>query len=64
MALLLSRPGTLLIFDNVIRGGKILDPSSDDPAVQGVRRLNQALAEERRVCSTILVRYHHTAPRP
>ncbi|HUB60117.1 MAG TPA: O-methyltransferase [Puia sp.] len=53
-ALRLSRPGTLLIFDNVVREGKVLDPSSDDPAVQGVRRLNQALATEPRVCATIL----------
>jgi caffeoyl-CoA O-methyltransferase len=53
-ALRLSRPGTLLIFDNVVREGKVLDPSSDDPAVRGVRRLNQALAEEPRVSATIL----------
>ena len=53
-ALRLSRPGTLLIFDNVVREGKVLDPSSDDPAVQGVRRLNQALATEPRVSATIL----------
>lgn len=53
-ALRLSRPGTLLIFDNVIREGKVLNPSSDDPAVQGVRRLNQALATDPRVKATIL----------
>jgi caffeoyl-CoA O-methyltransferase len=53
-ALRLSRPGTLLIFDNVVREGKVLDPLSDDPAVQGVRRLNQALAAEPRVSATIL----------
>jgi caffeoyl-CoA O-methyltransferase len=53
-ALRLSRPGTLIIFDNVIREGKVLDPLSDDPAVQGVRRLNQALAAEPRVSATLL----------
>jgi caffeoyl-CoA O-methyltransferase len=53
-ALRLSRPGTLLIFDNVVREGKVLDPSSDDPAVRGVRRLNDALAAEPRVSATIL----------
>jgi caffeoyl-CoA O-methyltransferase len=53
-ALRLSRPGTLLIFDNVVREGKVLDPSSDDPAVRGVRRLNEVLAAEPRVCATIL----------
>jgi caffeoyl-CoA O-methyltransferase len=53
-ALRLSRPGTLLIFDNVVREGKVLNPSSDDPAVRGVRRLNEALAAEPRVSATIL----------
>jgi caffeoyl-CoA O-methyltransferase len=53
-ALRLSHPGTLLIFDNVIREGKVLDPASDDPAVLGVQRLNRALAAESRVCATIL----------
>ncbi|HET6256293.1 MAG TPA: O-methyltransferase [Puia sp.] len=53
-ALRLSRPGALLIFDNVVREGKVLDPSSDDPAVQGVQRLNRALAAEPRVNATIL----------
>jgi caffeoyl-CoA O-methyltransferase len=53
-ALRLSPPGTLLIFDNVIREGKVLDPLSDDPAVQGVQRFNQALAAEPRVSATIL----------
>lgn len=43
-AIRLSRPGAVLIFDNVVREGKVLDASSDDPAVQGVQRLNQALA--------------------
>ncbi|HTR28706.1 MAG TPA: O-methyltransferase [Puia sp.] len=53
-ALRLSRPGALLIFDNVIREGKVLDPASDDPAVIGVQRLNRALAIEPRVSATIL----------
>jgi caffeoyl-CoA O-methyltransferase len=53
-ALRLSRPGTLLIFDNVIREGKVLDKTSDDESVQGVQRLNQLLAEEPTVSATIL----------
>jgi caffeoyl-CoA O-methyltransferase len=53
-ALRLSRPGTLLIFDNVIREGKVLDTTSDDESVQGVQRLNQLLAEEPTVNATIL----------
>lgn len=47
-ALALSRPGTLIVADNVVRGGRILDPSGDDPSVQGVREfLQQASADPR-----------------
>ncbi len=37
-SLRLSRPGTLIIADNVVRQGRVLDENSDDPNVQGVRR--------------------------
>ena len=53
-ALKLSRPGTLIIFDNVIRDGKVLDPQSADPAVIGVQRLNKVLAADQRVTATIM----------
>ena len=53
-ALRLSRPGTLLVFDNVIRDGKVLDDATTDEKVAGVQRLNQALGHDPRVCSTIL----------
>ena len=53
-ALKLSRPGTLIIFDNVVRDGKVLDPESTDPAVIGVQRLNKVLAADRRVTATIM----------
>jgi predicted O-methyltransferase YrrM len=43
-ALKLARPGTLLLADNVIRDGAILDPTSTDPNVQGVRRFLELLA--------------------
>jgi predicted O-methyltransferase YrrM len=51
-ALRLSRVGTLIVVDNVVRDGKVVDPSSDDPSVQGVRRFNDVLAAERRVRAT------------
>jgi predicted O-methyltransferase YrrM len=54
LALKLSRPGTLIICDNVIREGKILDPDSDDERVQGVQRFNKALAANKNVTATIL----------
>ncbi len=53
-ALQLSRPGTLIIFDNVIRDGKVLDPTSTDAAVIGVQQLNQVLAADERVTATIM----------
>jgi caffeoyl-CoA O-methyltransferase len=54
MALRLSRPGTIIVADNVVRGGKILDESSTDAAVQGVQRLNKMLSKNPKVHATIL----------
>lgn len=53
-ALRLSRPGTLIIIDNVVRNGEVADPASSDPSVHGVRRLNKMLAAERRVTATAI----------
>jgi predicted O-methyltransferase YrrM len=43
-ALELSRPGSLIIADNVIRDGGVIDTDSDDSAVQGSRRFHDMLA--------------------
>ena len=57
-ALKLSRVGTLIIGDNVVRGGTILDPDAEDPdfgdggVAAGVRRFYDMLAEEPRVSAT------------
>lgn len=40
----LSRPGTLIVADNVVRGGAIADGPSDEPALAGIQRFNAALA--------------------
>ena len=53
-AVTLSRPGTLIICDNVIREGKVLDSKSKDEKVQGVRRLNKMLSTNKKVTATIL----------
>jgi len=53
-ALKLSRPGTLIVADNVIREGKVLDAKSDDEKVIGAKRFNQVLAENKDVTATIL----------
>lgn len=52
-AVRLSRPGTLIICDNVIREGKVLDPHCEDELVQGVQRFNKALSKDQRVAATI-----------
>ena len=54
LALTLSRPGTLIICDNVVRDGKVLDVHHPDERVQGVRRFNQLLAKTPQVTATIL----------
>ncbi len=53
-SLKLSRPGTVMVFDNVVRDGAVLDPASADPSVQGVRRLLARLGAEPRVSATAL----------
>ncbi len=53
-ALKLSRPGTLIIADNVIRDGKVINPDPDDPMVKGAQRFNKALAANKKVTATIL----------
>ncbi len=53
-ALELSRPGSLIIVDNVVRGGAVIDDGSDDAGIQGVRRFNELLAAEPRVRATAI----------
>jgi predicted O-methyltransferase YrrM len=53
-ALKLSRRGSLIIVDNVVRDGAVADAASSDPSVQGVRRLNELLAAEPRVSATAI----------
>ena len=53
-ALELSDTGTLIIADNVVRAGAVVDETSIDPSVRGVRRFMEALAAEPRVSATAL----------
>ena len=53
-ALRLSRPGALIVVDNVVREGRVIDAGSRDASIQGVRKLNQLLAAEKRVCATAI----------
>jgi predicted O-methyltransferase YrrM len=51
-AVKLSRRGSLIIADNVVRNGDIVDSASSDANVQGMRRFNELLASEPRVTAT------------
>jgi len=53
-ALRLSHTGTLIIADNVIREGRVLDGQDEDERVTGVRRFNEALSGNRAVHSVIM----------
>jgi predicted O-methyltransferase YrrM len=53
-AIKLGRPGSIIIADNVVRKGAIVDGGSSDPNVQGVRRFYDMLATESRVSATAI----------
>jgi predicted O-methyltransferase YrrM len=53
-ALKLSRPGTLIIIDNVVREGAVIDAASTDKDILGTRQLFDELAKEPRLSSTAL----------
>jgi predicted O-methyltransferase YrrM len=58
-ALKLARRGSLIVIDNVVRGGAILDPAGEDPSlgnvgIRGIRRFYEMLARESRVSATAI----------
>jgi predicted O-methyltransferase YrrM len=53
-ALALSRPGTLIVADNVIRDGTVIDATSTDPNVDGVRRFFARLSADPRLSATAI----------
>jgi len=53
-ALKLARPGTIIVADNVVRQGQVVNPKSKDLNVQGVRRFTELLAAEPRLSATVL----------
>ena len=50
----LSRPGSVMVFDNVIRNGKVIEAATSDFLVQGVRQLYEDIAAEPRVSATAI----------
>jgi predicted O-methyltransferase YrrM len=53
-ALKLAHRGSLIVVDNVVREGRVIDAASDDPNIKGVRRMNEMIAAESRVSATAL----------
>lgn len=53
-SLRLSRPGTMIVVDNIVRNGGIVDPHHPDDRVQGIRRFLAAAAENPRITATAL----------
>ena len=53
-AVRLSRPGTLIVADNVVRSGAVADADADDPSVTGVQRFLELVAEHPRLDATAI----------
>jgi len=53
-ALKLSRPGTVILVDNVVRDGAVAAVENADPSIAGIRRMHEMLAENPRVAATAI----------
>jgi caffeoyl-CoA O-methyltransferase len=53
-AVRLARPGALIVADNVVRKGEVVDADATDPRVVGARRFNAALAQNPSVAAAII----------
>lgn len=58
-ALRLTRPGSVIIIDNVVRDGGVADPTNDDPNIQGIRKALAALAANPRLSTTAVQTVGH-----
>jgi predicted O-methyltransferase YrrM len=52
LALELTRPGSVIVTDNVVRDGALADPDTQEPGAQGMRRFHELLAANQRVSAT------------
>ncbi|TLS47264.1 O-methyltransferase [Streptomyces montanus] len=53
-ALKLTRPGSLIVLDNVVRGGAIADTTRDDPALRGTRAALELFAAHPKLTATAI----------
>jgi predicted O-methyltransferase YrrM len=49
-----SRPGSMIVADNVVRDGRLVDPDCDDPPILAQRRFHEMLAADPRVSATTI----------
>jgi predicted O-methyltransferase YrrM len=54
LAMRMAHPGTVIVCDNVVREGAVVDADSEDPRVQGVRAFAEAVAADPRLEATVL----------
>ena len=50
----LSHTGSLIVVDNVVRQGKLIDTESEDPDAEGMRRLIEQMGSDRRVAPAVI----------
>jgi predicted O-methyltransferase YrrM len=53
-AVKLARPGSLIVLDNVVRGGRVTDASSTDPSVRGTRAALELIAGHPKLSGTAI----------
>lgn len=53
-AIRLSQPGTVIVGDNTVRGGSVIDSESRDPNVTGLRKFIQMISEDKRLDATAI----------
>jgi predicted O-methyltransferase YrrM len=53
-AVKLTKPGSVIVIDNVVRGGLVTDSQSDDPNIVGVRKVLEMVGKEPRVSGTAI----------
>ncbi|MEQ8844166.1 MAG: O-methyltransferase [Phycisphaerales bacterium] len=53
-SLTLTRPGALIVVDNVVRKGRILDPAPDDDSARGARAMYDLLRDDPRLDATVI----------
>jgi predicted O-methyltransferase YrrM len=53
-AMKLSRPGTVIVADNIVRKGAVIESENSDASIRGVRRMLQAIASQDKVSATAI----------